>query len=132
MDNARSQTVREAFERIFKRHGLPEAIRSDNGAPFASVQALHGLSRLSAWWVALGIDLERVRPAHPQDNGGHEWLHRDIAEEVESLGQGATPEALELWREEFNRERRMKRWGCVVRPNCTGTRAGVTAPQKCI
>ena len=105
MDNARSQTVREAFERIFERHGLPEAIRSDNGAPFASVQALHGLSRLSAWWVALGIDLERGRPAHPQDNGGHERLHRDIAKELESLGQGATPEALELWREEFNRER---------------------------
>jgi hypothetical protein len=69
------------------------------------VQALHGLSRLSAWWVALGIDLERGRPAHPQDNGGHERLHRDIAKELESLGQGATPEALELWREEFNRER---------------------------
>src|SRR6202011_4055580 len=105
MDNARSQTVREAFERIFERHGLPEAIRSDNGAPFASVQALHGLSRLSAWWMALGIDLERGRPAHPQDNGGHERLHRDIAQELEILGQGATPEALELWREEFNRER---------------------------
>jgi putative transposase len=73
--------------------------------PFASVQALHGLSRLSAWWVALGIDLERGRPAHPQDTGGHERLHRDIALELESLGQGATPEALELWREEFNRER---------------------------
>ena len=54
--------------------------------------------------MALGIDLERGRPAHPQDNGGHERLHRDIAE-LESLGQGATPEALELWREEFNRER---------------------------
>src|ERR1700735_689755 len=105
MDNARSQTVREAFERIFARHGLPEAIRSDNGAPFASVQALHGLSRLSAWWMALGIDLERGRPSHPQDNGGHERLHRDIAQELEILGQGATPEALELWREEFNRER---------------------------
>ena len=105
LDNARSQTVREAFGRIFERHGLPEAIRSDNGAPFASVQALHGLSRLSAWWVALGIDLERGRPAHPQDNAGHERLHRDIARELEILGQGATPEVLELWREEFNRER---------------------------
>jgi putative transposase len=105
LDNARSQTVREAFERVFERHGLPEAIRSDNGAPFASVQALHGLSRLSAWWMALGIDLERGRPSHPQDNGGHERLHRDIAQELEILGQGATPEALELWREEFNRER---------------------------
>ena len=105
MDNARSQTVREAFERVFERHGLPEAIRSDNGAPFASVQALHGLSRLSAWWVALGIDLERGRPAHPQDNAGHERLHRDIAAELECMGQGASAEALELWREQFNRER---------------------------
>jgi putative transposase len=105
MDNARSQTVREAFERVFERHGLPEAIRSDNGAPFASAQALHGLSRLSAWWVALGIDLERGRPAHPQDNAGHERLHRDIAAELECMGQGASAEALELWREQFNRER---------------------------
>ena len=47
MDNARSQTVREAFERVFERHGLPEAIRSDNGAPFASVQALHGLKTVT-------------------------------------------------------------------------------------
>jgi hypothetical protein len=69
------------------------------------VQALHGLSRLSAWWVALGIDLERGRPAHPQDNGGHERLHRDIAAELECMGQGASAEALELWREQFNRER---------------------------
>src|ERR1700720_1169213 len=98
MDNARSQTVREAFERIFEKYGLPEAIRSDNGAPFASVQTLHGLSRLSPWWVALGMDLERGRPGHPQDNGGHERLHRDVAQELEILGQGATPEALELWR----------------------------------
>ena len=105
MDNARTQSVREAFEQVFERHGLPEAIRSDNGAPFASMQALHGLSRLSAWWVALGIDLERGRPSKPQDNGGHERLHRDVATELESLGQGATPQALELWREEFNQER---------------------------
>jgi putative transposase len=105
MENARTQSVRGAFERVFERHGLPEAIRSDNGSPFASMQALHGLSRLSAWWVALGIDLERGRPSKPQDNGGHERLHRDIATELESLGQGATPQALELWREEFNRER---------------------------
>jgi putative transposase len=105
MDNARTQSERGAFKRVFERHGLPEAIRSDNCSPFASMQALHGLSRLSAWWVALGIDLERGRPSKPQDNGGHERLHRDIATELESLGQGATPEALELWREEFNRER---------------------------
>ena len=65
VEDARSETVRKSFERIFERHGLPEAIRSDNGSPFASRQGLLGLSRLSAWWVVLGIDLERGRPGHP-------------------------------------------------------------------
>ena len=124
MDNAGTQSVREAFERVFERYGLPEAIRSDNGAPFASMQALHGLSRLSAWWVALGIDLERGRPSKPQDNGGHERLHRDIATELESLGQGATPQALELWREEFNRERPHEALGmrCPAELYCNSAR----------
>lgn len=70
LPNARTETVRLCFERLFEQYGLPEAIRSDNGAPFAHPQALLGLSRLSVWWVALGIDLERGRPGHPQDNGG--------------------------------------------------------------
>src|SRR5260370_3381624 len=85
MGDGRSQRVRKGFERIFERHGLPEAIRSDNGSPFASRQAVYGLSRLSAWWVALGIDLERGRPSHPQDNGAHERLHRDISMELASV-----------------------------------------------
>ena len=76
MQNARTETVRQRFERLFERAGLPQAMRSDNGSPFASINALFGLSRLSAWWVALGIDLERGRPGHPQDNGAHERLHR--------------------------------------------------------
>jgi putative transposase len=102
--DARSQTVRENFERLFQRHGLPQAIRSDNGSPFASVQALLGLSRLSAWWVALGIDLERGRPGHPQDNSAHERMHLDISREVEAVGQSGQ-EALDLWRQSFNYER---------------------------
>jgi hypothetical protein len=85
--------------------GLPEAIRSDNGAPFASRTAVHGLSRLSAWWVALGINLERGRPGHPQDNAAHERLHRDISRELECLSQEVTQEALDLWRHEFNYQR---------------------------
>jgi putative transposase len=103
--NARSQTVRKSFEQLFERHGLPQAIRSDNGAPFASRTAIHGLSRLSAWWVALGINLERGRPGHPQDNGAHERLHRDISRELECLSQEVTQEALDLWRQEFNYQR---------------------------
>jgi len=63
LEDARSQTVQKRFERLFERYGLPEAIRSDNGSPFASRNAVHGLSRLSVWWVALlGIGLERGPP----------------------------------------------------------------------
>ena len=104
MENARTETVRRSFEGLFERHGLPSAIRSDNGVPFASVQGLLGLSRLSAWWVALGIDLERGRPGHPQDNGAHERLHRDISREIEALGE-VDQEAMEMWRQSFNYER---------------------------
>lgn len=101
--DARTETVRHCFERLFERHGLPGAIRSDNGSPFAHVRGLLGLSRLSAWWLALGIDLERGRPGHPQDNGAHERLHRDISLELEP--SVATQDALDLWRQEFNHER---------------------------
>jgi putative transposase len=103
--NARSQTVQQSFEKLFERHGLPQAIRSDNGSPFASRSAVLGLSRLSAWWVALGINLERSRPGKPQDNGAHERLHRDISQELECLGKNVSQEALELWRQQFNYQR---------------------------
>ena len=103
MPDARTGTVRQCFEGLFERHGLPGAIRSDNGSPFAQVQGVRGLSRLSAWWVALGIDLERGRPGHPQDNGGHERMHRDIRMELEP--STAEQEALDMWRQEFNYER---------------------------
>jgi len=104
LENARSETVQKSFERLFEQYGLPAAMRSDNGSPFASRSAVHGLSRLSAWWVALGIDLERGRPGHPQDNGAHERLHRDISLELQCLGR-IDQNSLELWRQEFNEQR---------------------------
>lgn len=104
LEDARTQSVRQRFERLFECYGLPQAIRSDNGSPFASRSAVHGLSRLSAWWVALGIDLERGRPGHPQDNGAHERLHRDISLELQALGQ-VDQNSLELWRQDFNQHR---------------------------
>jgi transposase InsO family protein len=104
LEDARAETVRRSFERLFKREGLPQAIRSDNGSPFASTHGLWGLSRLSVWWVALGIDLERGRPAHPQDNGAHERMHLDISREIEAMGE-SDQEALDLWRQSFNYER---------------------------
>jgi putative transposase len=102
--DGRSETVRASFEQLFERYGLPQAIRSDNGCPFASVRGLLGLSRLSAWWVALGIDLERGRPGHPQDNAAHERMHGDISRELEAVGE-SDQAALDLWRQSFNYER---------------------------
>ena len=63
------------FESAFKTFGLPKAIRTDNGVPFASPNALFGLSRLSVWWLRLGIDIERIKPGNPQQNGRHERMH---------------------------------------------------------
>jgi len=63
------------FERVFGEFGLPKAIRTDNGVPFASPNALYGLSRLSVWWLRLGIQIERIKPGHPEQNGRHERMH---------------------------------------------------------
>ena len=63
------------FERVFKENGLPQAIRTDNGVPFASPNALFNLSKLSVWWLRLGIGIERIKPGNPQQNGRHERMH---------------------------------------------------------
>lgn len=102
--DARTDTVRSCFEALFKDYGVPAAIRSDNGSPFGS-HGLLGLSRLSAWWLANGVDLERSRPGCPQDNGGHERLHRGIAMELECAPYAERQAALDAWREEFNTQR---------------------------
>lgn len=100
--NARTETVRACFERLFERNGVPEAIRSDNGVPFASSTGVLGLSKLSAWWVALGIDLERGRPGCPQDNGAHERFHLDVERELRGEAAQAS---FDEWRRTFNEER---------------------------
>jgi putative transposase len=63
------------FERAFKDFGLPTTIRTDNGIPFACPNALYGLSRLSVWWLRLSINIERIKPGHPEQNGRHERMH---------------------------------------------------------
>jgi putative transposase len=70
------------FERTFKEFGLPHAIRTDNGVPFASAHALYGLSKLAVWWLRLGIALERIQPGHPQQNGRHERMHLTLKKEA--------------------------------------------------
>ena len=70
------------FERAFKDFGLPRAIRTDNGCPFASANSLFGLTKLSVWWLRLGIGIERIRPGHPQQNGRHERMHLTLKKEA--------------------------------------------------
>lgn len=106
--STRTMCVREAFERLFQQYGLPKAIQVDNGSPFACTRSRAGLTKLSAWWVSLGICVVRGRPGHPQDNGGHERMHRDMREDVEAHPE-ATIEAqqrvLDEWVLEFNEAR---------------------------
>jgi hypothetical protein len=103
--DARTETVRACFERLFKEHGVPGAMRSDNGPPFATDQGVLGLSKLSAWWVVLGIDLERSRPGCPQDNGGHERLHLDVERELRGQHWAEPQASFDEWRYVFNQER---------------------------
>jgi putative transposase len=70
------------FERVFKENGLPNAIRTDNGIPFASPNALFNLSKLSVWWLRLGIGIERIKPGNPQQNGRHERMHLTLKMET--------------------------------------------------
>ena len=70
------------FEQAFKEFGLPAAIRTDNGVPFSSAHALFGLSKLSVWWLRLGIAIERIKPGHPEQNGRHERMHLTLKKEA--------------------------------------------------
>ncbi len=108
MATSTATAVREVFERLFAKYGLPEVIRSDNGSPFAASNSVLGLSRLSAWWVALGIDLERGRPGKPQDNPAHERMHLDIRNELECHSSANLLEqqaASDIWTETYNKQR---------------------------
>lgn len=99
--------ARAVFEQLFATHGLPEAIRSDNGAPFAS-RGLFGLSRLSAFWLRCGVFPERIAPGQPQQNGRHERMHRTLkAETTRPAGASLLQqqERFDAFREEFNRLR---------------------------
>jgi len=100
-----TERVRAIFEAAFREHGLPEAIRTDNGAPFAS-SAIGGLSRLAVWWIKLGIVPERIQAGHPEQNGRHERMHRSLKLEVRRAEDWrAQQRELDRFREEFNQVR---------------------------
>ena len=101
-----SALARPVFEAAFREFGLPRVIRSDNGTPFSSI-ALLGLSRLSVWWIKLGIGVERIEPAKPQQNGRHERMHKTLKLEMESIEQNLRRQQriLSRFRERYNEER---------------------------
>ncbi len=108
LESTREDLACTAFERLFRERGLPVSIRSDNGVPFASPNALFNLSKLSVWWLRLGIAIERIKPGKPQQNGRHERMHLTLKKEttrpsgMNSLQQQARFDAFV---HEFNCER---------------------------
>jgi len=108
LESTKEQPVIETFVRLFKERGLPAAVRSDNGLPFASPNGLYNLSKLSVFWLRLGIALERIKPGHPQQNGRHERMHLTLKKEttrppcMNSLQQQAR---FDTFISEFNDER---------------------------
>jgi transposase InsO family protein len=105
--NQSHEEAREVFERVFEEYGLPQVIRSDNGSPFAS-RGAGGLSRLSVWWILLGIKPEFTAPGHPEQNGIHERMHLTLKGEATrpaSTNLGSQQRRFDRWRREFNEKR---------------------------
>ena len=108
LESTKEAPAQAAFERLFQERGLPWAIRSDNGVPFASPNALFNLSKLAVWWLRLGISIERIVPGNPQQNGRHERMHLTLKKETtrppgaNSLQQQAK---FDHFIEEYNEER---------------------------
>jgi len=101
------QFVKPLFEAAFREYGLPVAIRTDNGAPFATT-TLAGLSRLSIEWIKLGIRPERIRPGKPAENGRHERMHRTLKDETANPPRSTLriqQKAFDAFRQEYNHER---------------------------
>jgi transposase InsO family protein len=124
LDSTDEESAREVFVEIFEEYGLPAAIRTDNGPPFAS-QGLAGLTKLSAWWLRLEIRHQRIKPGHPEQNGCHERMHRTLkAETTRPARQNSLQqqERFDEFRKEFNEMRphealEMKRPADLYRPS---------------
>jgi putative transposase len=123
-----------AFKRLFERYGLPERIRTDNGVPFAS-RAAGGLSRLSIWWISLGILPERIDPGKPQQNGRHERMHRTLkqaATHPPKQSFRAQQKQFDFFRESYNCERPHEALGQQTPASCyqPSGRIYTTVPEE--
>ena len=108
LQSTREDTAFTAFLRLFQDRGLPKAIRTDNGLPFASPNGLYNLSKLSVWWLRLGIAIERIKPGTPTQNGRHERMHRTLkAEATRPAGMNSLQQQakFDAFVSEFNAER---------------------------
>lgn len=108
LSSTREEFAFAVFTRAFQEFGLPLAIRTDNGIPFSSANALYGLTKLSVWWLRLGIGIERIRPGHPQENGRHERMHLTLKKETTrppGENQLRQQEKFDDWIRVFNFER---------------------------
>jgi len=117
VEKGNTSSVKRVFERVFTEYGLPDYIRSDNGPPFANVLNMWGLTKLSVWWMTLGIKLDRTDPGHPEQNGGHERMHRDMKTELEGQIDGSLNEhqkVFDKWRKDFNEVRPHEALGMKV------------------
>ena len=105
VEKTNTERVHAIFEAAFREHGLPAAIRTDNGAPFAS-SAIGGLSRLAVWWIKLGIVPERIQAGHPEQNGRHERMHRTLKLEVDTAEDWHRQQReLDRFRQQYNEVR---------------------------
>jgi putative transposase len=126
-----TERVRAIFESAFRECGLPWAIRTDNGAPFAS-RAVAGLSRLAVWWMKLGIVPERIAAGHPEQNGRHERMHRTLKQETASppAAHGvAQQRAFDRFRREYNEQRPHEALGMET-PSAVYTRSERSYPAR--
>ena len=117
LETTREATAIPVFERVFHQFGLPLAIRTDNGVPFASAWALYGLSKLSVWWLRLGIRLERITPGHPEQNGRHERMHltlKDAATRPAAANVLQQQGRFDDFVDQYNRERPHQALGMQV------------------
>lgn len=108
LESTKEQFAFTVFESVFRQYGLPHAIRTDNGVPFASPNALFNLSKLSVWWLRLGIEIERIQPGNPQQNGRHERMHLTLKKEAtRPAGQNFLQQQAKFddFGDEFNTER---------------------------
>lgn len=118
--STKTVTARPVFERTFREYGLPRAIRTDNGVPFAT-QALHGLSFLNVWWMRLGIVHQRIHPGCPQENGAHERMHRTLKRQaIKPVRQTclAQQRNFDAFRREYNTERPHEHLGQKTPESC--------------